>query len=118
MERDEYERKLIQGGMSLTQATSFADEYTVIDQYTDEASGFSGVVFEDTSGKIFMAIRGTEPTAISTDWPTNIADIGSDGIAIEQGIAMYNWYQRLKTPVGSQSFPGIDSGSDQVNYLQ
>lgn len=103
MERDEYERKLIQGGMSLTQAIAFANEYKAIVQYTDEASGFSGVVFEDTSGKVFMAIRGTEPTEFSTDWPTNIADIGSDGIAIEQGIVMYNWYQRLKTPVGSQA---------------
>ena len=49
-----------------------------------------------------MAIRGTEPTS-GLDWSTNIADIGSDGIAIDQGIALYNWYQRLITPVGSQT---------------
>jgi hypothetical protein len=56
-------------------------------------------VFQDTSGQIFMAMRGTEPAEISTDWSTNIGDIGADGIAIEQGIAMYNWYQRLRSPV-------------------
>lgn len=101
-------------GMSIEQAKTFANKYKVIDQYTDESSGFSGVVFEDTSGKIFMAIRGTEPTAFSTDWPTNIADIGSDGIAIEQGIAMYNWYQRLKTPVGSQALQYIYHKEESV----
>lgn len=78
-----YALQLIDGGMSKTQAIDFANEYKVIDQYTDSESGFSGTVFEDTSGKVFMAIRGTEPTAITTDWPTNIADIGSDGIAID-----------------------------------
>ncbi len=95
-----YTLQLIDGGMSKTQAIDFANKYKVIDQYTDTESGFSGTVFEDTSGKIFMVIRGTEQTAFTTDWPTNIADIGSDGIAIDQAIAMYNWYQRLITPEG------------------
>jgi hypothetical protein len=109
-----YLERLVNGGMSTEQANDFANKYKVIDLYTDPASGFSGVLFEDTSGKIFMAIRGTEPTAFSTDWPTNIADIGSDGIAIEQGIAMYNWYQRLKTPVGSQAIQYIYHKEESV----
>ena len=51
-----------------------------------------------------MAIRGTEPFAFPpTDWSTNFAEIGSDGIAIDQGIAMYNWYRRLITPVGTEA---------------
>ncbi|MGB3211135.1 MAG: calcium-binding protein, partial [Desulforhopalus sp.] len=50
------------------------------------------------SGQIFMAMRGTESW---DDLTTDVADIGFDGIAIDQGIAMYNWYQRLKSPVGS-----------------
>ncbi len=89
-------------GMSETQAIDFANTYKVIDQYTDPESGFSGTVFENTSGKIFMAIRGTEGASWD-DWSTNIGDIGADGIAIEQGIALYNWYQRLITPVGSKA---------------
>ena len=90
-------------GMSKTQAIAFANKYKVIDQYTDPESGFSGTVFQDTSGKVFMAMRGTQPSAVFTDWPTNIADIGSDGIAIDQAIAMYNWYQRLITPEGGEA---------------
>ena len=83
------------------QAIDFANKYKVIDQYTDPESGFSGTVFEDESGKLFMAMRGTEPFAFPpTDWSTNIADIGSDGIAIDQSIAMYNWYQRLDNTGG------------------
>ncbi|PHR28437.1 MAG: hypothetical protein COA36_06040 [Desulfotalea sp.] len=85
-------------GMSETQAIAFANMYTVIDQYTDPASGFSGTVFKDTSDKIFIAIRETESWA---DVTTDVADIGANGIAIDQGIAMYNWYQRLMFPVGS-----------------
>jgi Ca2+-binding RTX toxin-like protein len=87
--------------MSKTQAIAFANNYKVIDQYTDSRSGFSGTVFQDQSDQVYIAIRGTEPFAFGTDWRTNIGDIGADGIAIDQGIAMYNWYQRLITPVGS-----------------
>jgi len=92
-------------GLTQTQAESFANQYKVIDQSTDPVSGFSGTVFKDASGKIFMAMRGTENPFTSVagivDWSANIANIGSDGIAINQGIAMYNWYQRLITPVKS-----------------
>ncbi|MGB3211769.1 MAG: calcium-binding protein [Desulforhopalus sp.] len=95
--------------------SAFANKYAVVDQYTDPASGFSGTVFRDVSdNKIYMAIRGTEPTAFSTDWPTNIADIGSDGIAIDQAIAMYNWYQRLITPVGLQAIQYIYHKEESV----
>ena len=99
----EYAKLLINSGMSEIQAIDFANKYKVIDQYTDPVSGFSGTLFKDTSdpsGKIYMAIRGTEPTSLD-DWSTNFGDIGADGIAIEQGIAMYNWYQRLITPKDS-----------------
>ena len=85
-------------GMSKTQAIAFADKYKVIDQYTDPESGFSGTVFKDTSDKVFIAMRGTEKSW--DDLKADVADIGFDGIAIDQGIAMYNWYQRLITSVG------------------
>ena len=103
MSKDEFVIALLGSDkFTLKMAEEFADKYTVIDQYTDSESGFSGTVFKDASGKVYMAIRGTESFAWPpTDWSTNIADIGSDGIAIDQGIAMYNWYQRLITPVGS-----------------
>lgn len=71
-----YARALMAKGMSETQAIAFANKYTVIDQYTDPASGFPGTVFKDTSDKIFIAIRGTESWA---DLTTDVADIGADG---------------------------------------
>ena len=103
-----YTLALERGGMSAEQAKAFANQYTVVDQFTDGGifgSGFSGTLFQDASGKKYLAIRGTENPTKSTagivDWAENIANIGSDGIAIDQGIAMYNWYQRLITPIGS-----------------
>ena len=100
-----YAKLLIAGGMSEVQAIAFANQYTVVDQYTDPLSGFSGTLFQDASGKKYLAMRGTENPTKSTagivDWAENIANIGSDGIAIDQGIAMYNWHQRLITPIGS-----------------
>jgi hypothetical protein len=96
-----YARSLIAKGMCETQAITFANKYKVIDQYTDPESRFSGTVFQDATGRIFMAIRGTEGLSATNDWSTNFGDIGADGIAIDQAISMYNWYQRLITPVGS-----------------
>ena len=59
---DKYTDALEDGGdgMSAAQAAAFADRYTVVDQYTDPASGFSATVFEDAQGKRTLAIRGTQ----------------------------------------------------------
>lgn len=71
----DYANLLIDGGMSKSQAIDFANTYTVVEQYTDPISGFSGTVFkglnENGVQQTYMAIRGTEPTAFSTDWPEN-----------------------------------------------
>lgn len=86
----DYANLLIDGGMSKSQAIDFANTYTVVEQYTDPTSGFSGTVFtrldENDIQQTYMAIRGTDGGPFSvpgfTDWSENIADIGSDGIAI------------------------------------
>ncbi|HLC44636.1 MAG TPA: hypothetical protein VJK50_02230, partial [Patescibacteria group bacterium] len=89
-----YHTALIGAGMSSSQATKFAATYSVIDQYTDFFSGFSGTVFADSSGTKYFAMRGSEASII--DWiGTNFGNIGTDGIAISQGIALFNWLQRL-----------------------
>ncbi len=68
-------------GMSDTQAKLFADTYSVVDQFTDPVSGFSGTVFEK-DGKRYFAIRGTEVAYRqasrigSPTWPT-LAPMGS-----------------------------------------
>ncbi|SEA84759.1 hypothetical protein SAMN05660420_03397 [Desulfuromusa kysingii] len=82
-----YAQKLIDGGMSKLQAIAFANEYTVVEQYTDPESGFSGTVFKDSFGQIFMAMRGTEPLSVFNDWPTNITK-GTD-LFIDFAIALF-----------------------------
>ena len=50
------------GRISSVQADLFIRKYTVVDQYTDPVSGFSGTVFRDVAtGQVYMAMRGTEP---------------------------------------------------------
>jgi len=79
-------------GMTDAQARDFATRYTVVDQYTDLASGFSATVFQDAQGKRSLAIRGT----------SDVMDVIEDsalavsGAAGRQIIAMYNYVQRLK----------------------
>ena len=43
------------------QARSFADNYNVVGQFDDAATGLSATVFADkVSGETFLAVRGTE----------------------------------------------------------
>ena len=91
-------------GMSDAQAKDFADTYTVVDQFTDSLTGFSGTVFADSSGNKYFAIRGTEGLfsfSGAVDWLTNVADVSWDGIAIRQGIALFNYLQRLQGGAGN-----------------
>lgn len=98
-----YHTRLIGAGMSSSQATEFANTYTVVDQFTDSLTGFSATVFSK-NGVNYFAIRGTEgffSFAGAQDWLTN-AGIGADGIAIGQGLALFNYLQRLQGAAGSE----------------
>lgn len=96
-----YRQALFDAGMSLSEAIRFADTYSIIHQYSDPSSGFSATVFRKGT-ETFFAIRGTE---IGSGFPwiteTDLGDLLSDaalalnGIAADQTIAMYNYYQRL-----------------------
>ena len=57
--RDDYAAALTDQGMTASQADQFADQYTVIDQVSD-TTGLSATIFQDLSGKRYLAIRGTE----------------------------------------------------------
>ena len=102
-QNSEYVTALRAAGMSQTQAEAFADTYTVVDQYTDP-TGFSGTVFSK-SGINYFAIRGSENIftgAGAIDWfGSDLDEIGGEGIAISQGLAMLNWLQRLYGAPGS-----------------
>ncbi len=98
----EYVGALRIAGMSQIQAETFANTYTVIDQFSDSISGFSGTIF-DKGGVKYAAIRGTEGFTFSgySDWLTNVGEVGPHGIAIRQGIALFNWMQRLYAAEGN-----------------
>ncbi|MEO1766546.1 hypothetical protein, partial [Thiobacter aerophilum] len=103
-DKTRYQQALIRAGMSPSQATRFADAadgYSILDQYTDASAGFSATVFQKGT-ETFFAIRGTE---IGTSFPwitqTDVGDLLSDaalalgGVAADQVVSMYNYYQRL-----------------------
>ncbi|NJD69636.1 MAG: calcium-binding protein, partial [candidate division NC10 bacterium] len=91
-----YIDKLTFAGMSQKQAEVFANTYAVVDQFSDPLTGFSATVF-DKGGVKYFAIRGTETSgfASAVDWLTNVDEVGPDGIAISQGLALLNYLQRL-----------------------
>jgi RTX calcium-binding nonapeptide repeat (4 copies) len=100
---DTYRALLVEAGMSATQATEFAKKYSVIAQSPEnDPSGFSGTLFADTTGKVYVALRGTEGLFSDDFILTDLGDIAFDGIAIDQAIAMFNWLQRLKGLGGEQ----------------
>lgn len=96
---------LTTGGMkfSAAQAAAFAADWSVVSQQPNTSNGFSATVFKNNAtGEYVFAARGTEPPAIFTDWATNLGDVGSDGIAISQGLDMFNYYQQL---IGASGAP-------------
>lgn len=93
-------------GMSQKQAEEFANKYTVVHQSPEnDPSGFSATIFTDPSGRYYFAIRGSNGDPLNPDFwkdwfSTNIGDVGLDGIAVKQGLALFNYLQRLLTPAG------------------
>ena len=90
----------LDGKFSLAQAASFVTHWRVVDQYTSSGlfqSGFSGTLFEslDHPGQYSFSLRGTQPGFY--DLSADIGDIVADGIALDQIVDMYNYWQRLTT---------------------
>lgn len=50
-------------GMSSVQAADFRQRWIVVEQY-DDLNGLSATVFQDQSGKRYLAIRGTDPSLL------------------------------------------------------
>ena len=94
-------------GFSETQAAEFVSKWRFVDHLPNTPTGFSATLFEriENPGELVFAIRGTEPSA---QWGTDItladiADIGADGIALNQAIDLMNYYQRLTTATTHQA---------------
>ncbi|MGC4395386.1 hypothetical protein [Hydrogenophaga sp. T2] len=70
-------------------------------------SGFSATLFERTDPeagepRFAVAVRGTEGNVLSQVYPdlisADIADLVANGLAWEQILDMYNWWQSISTP--------------------
>ncbi|MCG8015397.1 MAG: hypothetical protein JAY97_04205 [Candidatus Thiodiazotropha sp. 'RUGA'] len=114
-------------GFSQAQAEDFVRHWRVAHHLPNTSTGFSATVFEslDNPGEFVFAMRGTEPTA---QWGTDltladIADIGADGIALNQAIDLFNYYQRLTTPEDQLAhqfmlYEGTEPPPEGVEYLE
>ena len=91
-------------GLAALQADKFSEKYSVVTQYNDTSAeggldtGFSATVFKDSNNNLTLAIRGTLGSAdlVPTDSYIAIAGAGSDQI-----VAMWNWWKRVSSPIGT-----------------
>ncbi len=97
--------------MSATQARLFIEHWSVVAHQPNTSSGFSATLFRSkTSGELVYATRGTEGAKVFSadildgfaDLGADVFDIGLDGLAIHQIVDMYNDWQRIKAPAGSE----------------
>jgi Ca2+-binding RTX toxin-like protein len=107
-DNDEIKVALIASGFSKdqnnptqsAQATAFLDQWRIVDQYTAPdvifglgGTGFSGTLFQNIStGAYTFSLRGT---AGLTDLSADAGDVLVDGIALDQIVDMYNYWQSL-----------------------
>lgn len=104
---------------SLKQATELAARWAVTAHQPNTESGFSSTLFhntDDEDGEYVLAIRGTK--GVWNDLLlTDIADIVTDGIAINQTIDLYNEWRRL-TAIGTYQAAYLDVLADETAAYQ
>lgn len=87
---------------SPSQATTFVDNWEVIDHVPNTAFGFSATIFRNRqSGVYTLAIRGTNASS-PADILNDINIIAGDGVAVAQLVDLYNFWQRANTVLGSE----------------
>lgn len=109
---DGAEKALTNEGFGETQATELLTHWRVVDQYTAPAglfgltdgTGFSATVFEslDHPGQYTFSMRGTQPGY--ADLAADLGDIASDGLALDQIVDMYNYWQSLHHNLGYTAY--------------
>lgn len=96
LDKTRYKQALIDQGMSDSQATRFAAEYTIVAPTYTDATGLAVNVFRNNAtGEVILAVRGTEGL-IDRDFLEDI-QLGIGGIARNQLVSLYNYVQRLLT---------------------
>jgi len=93
--------RLVAEGFSDAQAAAFISQWRVVDHIPDTASGFSATLFErldkgNGTGQFNLAIRGSQQTV--DFFKADAGDIFLDGVALDQLVDLYNYWQRLSTP--------------------
>jgi pimeloyl-ACP methyl ester carboxylesterase len=91
------------GKFSPTQATEFVTHWRVVDHIPDTLTGFSATIFEslDNPGHYSLAIRGSTPSQLMTDFIADAQLIFNDGVAAGQLVDLYNFWQRSNAPAGT-----------------
>lgn len=99
-DQENLKNKLEAIGFSQSQAEEFVKHWRVVNHLPDTLSGFSATVFEslDHPGELSFAIRGT--AGLQDLVITDASDIVLDGIALDQVVDMYNYWQRLNAGAG------------------
>lgn len=90
---------LVAEGMSESQAQDFVGKYKLVAYQPNTSSGFSASVFQDDDGNFYFVARGTEPSLLDAA-STDIWDIGTKGIAINQALDMISFYNSLTAKAG------------------
>jgi len=102
-------------GFALHQANRFRDRFEIAtptfeDSRSPGGSGntsFDVTVFKGhkgaDDGKMFISFRGVAQRLSSPSDLSAVAQIGLYGAAVDQIVAMHNWWLRVSTPVGATS---------------
>ena len=112
---DSQNQALKGAGMATAQASAFASNYVAaLPTYHDSSSDLDVTVFKDSAGSLTLGIRGTLP---GHDLLVTDAQIAAFGLAYDQVVALYNWWQRVSTPPNTwvpQYQLSLASGSSQA----
>ena len=101
---DRVKVELVRAGFSDAQATEFISHWKVVHHQPDDFPGgfpgYSSTLFEskDEPGTYVLAFRGTADILVDLA-ATDLNDIVTDGLAIDQIVAMYNDWVRMNTPL-------------------
>jgi Ca2+-binding RTX toxin-like protein len=105
---------------STSQADEFRKHYAVVDHLPNTATGFSATLFLNIdTGAYTLAIRGSDEI-VDDLLSSDIFGVFGNGVATNQLIDLYNYYQRLITPNNQQAtqvymaLPNIDPLTGEV----
>ncbi len=104
-------------GFSSKQADDFLADWQIVSgaHQPNTDSGFSSTLFKslDAGGGYVLAIRGTEGVNYDDLLAADIADIATDGIALDQSVDLYNEWKRI-TSTGAYSAAKLVTLTDET----